>query len=587
MSSTINPFSVKTPETLSPEDIASLFVDVFSDYPKLLHTEHTFLHGARGTGKSMMLRFMEPKVQIAAGKVNTVSNLPFYAVHMPIKSSNYSLPELERLDGAPYWLLAEHFLIINATLNIISSLIDLYENFEKDDINPEFQSRVSEVLLMSGCDLALSSDTTLMSLKTLRQGINQERISARKYIASLAFTKELIPYDGTLFSYDDFFLPFVQEVKTLPLTSQGPIFLMLDDADNLPVRMQNILNGWVSYRTTSDICLKISTQQKYKTWRTAQGILIESAHDFGEIDISTVYTSKNQSHYYEKVEKIVERRLQIAGINEVSPEDFFPENKKQVEELKKIKEKIADRWDKGEKRISSRKSDDIRRYGVSEYMKHLNSKKKTNTFSYAGFKNMVDISSGMIRYFLEPASRMYAEAMTTNSNQAVSQISTELQDRVLYKWSEEYVLEEFERLKNDELSNDDSNADRVAKLKKLINSLGECFQVKLLSDDSERQLISFMVSSTPDTSVQDTLDLAVEWGYLTTKTIARKEGFGRNTLYTLNRRLAPYFKLDPSGYAAHMSITPQHLELAISDSNLFVRERLKKQEASTQQAQLF
>lgn len=531
----------------------------------------------------MMLRFMEPKVQIAAGKVNAVANLPFYAVHMPIKSSNYSLPELERLDGAPYWLLAEHFLIINATLNIISSLIDLYENFEKDDINSEFKSRVSEVFLMSGCNLTLSSDNTLVSLKTLKQEINQERISARKYIASLAFTKELIPYDGTLFSYDDFFLPFVQEVKALPLTSQGPIFLMLDDADNLPVRMQNILNGWVSYRTTSDICLKISTQQKYKTWRTAQGILIESAHDFGEIDISTVYTSKNQSHYFEKVEKIVERRLQIAGINEVSPEEFFPENKKQVEELKKIKEQIADSWDKGEKRISSRKNDDIRRYGVSEYMKHLNSRKKTNTFSYAGFKSMVDISSGMIRYFLEPASRMYAEAMTTNSNQTVSQIPTEVQDRVLYKWSEEYVLEEFERLKNDELSSDDSNEDKVAKLKKLINSLGECFQLKLLSDDSERQLISFMVSSTPDANIQAILDLAVEWGYLTTKTIARKEGFGRNTLYTLNRRLAPYFKLDPSGYAAHMSITPKHLELAISDSNLFVRERLKKQEVSTQQ----
>lgn len=132
-----------------------------------------------------------------------------------------------------------------------------------------------------------------------------------------------------------------------------------------------------------------------------------------------------------------------------------------------------------------------------------------------------------------------------------------------------------QRLKNDELSSDDSNEDKVAKLKKLINSLGECFQLKLLSDDSERQLISFMVSSTPDANIQAILDLAVEWGYLTTKTIARKEGFGRNTLYTLNRRLAPYFKLDPSGYAAHMSITPKHLELAISDSNLFVRERLR------------
>ncbi|MDK2702681.1 hypothetical protein QO226_22730, partial [Vibrio vulnificus] len=43
MSSTINPFSVKTPETLSPEDIASLFVDVFSDYPKLLHKKKNLI----------------------------------------------------------------------------------------------------------------------------------------------------------------------------------------------------------------------------------------------------------------------------------------------------------------------------------------------------------------------------------------------------------------------------------------------------------------------------------------------------------------------------------------------------------------
>ena len=37
-----NPFEVKTPETLTPEDIASLFIDVFTDFPRLLAAEHTF-----------------------------------------------------------------------------------------------------------------------------------------------------------------------------------------------------------------------------------------------------------------------------------------------------------------------------------------------------------------------------------------------------------------------------------------------------------------------------------------------------------------------------------------------------------------
>lgn len=85
-----------------------------------------------------------------------------------------------------------------------------------------------------------------------------------------------------------------------------------------------------------------------------------------------------------------------------------------------------------------------------------------------------------------------------------------------------------------------------------------------------------MVTKTPDLQTQEVLDLAIEWGYLNRKSIAKKEGVGRNTLYTLNRRLAPYFKLDPSGYAAHMSVTPEALRLATEDPGAFVRERLRE-----------
>ena len=249
-----------------------------------------------------------------------------------------------------------------------------------------------------------------------------------------------------------------------------------------------------------------------------------------------------------------------------------------VQALDKIKDEIGVKWDNGE-RVSSRRNDDITRYAVSEYLKSLAKTKKTNTYSYSGFKSMVDISSGMIRFFLEPASRMYADRLALN-NETINVIPPETQDRVLYKWSEEYVLEDFDRLRNDESSHEHYNKNKVEKLKCLINSFGECFQKKLLSNDSERRFISFMISRTPSHEVQEILELAVEWGYLNVKTIARKEGFGRNRLYTLNRRLTPYYKLDPSGYAAHLSVTPELLDIAIRDSRMFVRERLKTEKSS-------
>src|SRR5690554_3195346 len=144
----MNPFSLKTPEMLTPENIASLFVDVFSDFPRILAQEHTFIHGARGAGKSMMLRYLEPAVQLAANKVKNSSELQHFSVHMPIKTANYCLTELERLDGAPYWLLAEHFLILNACHQIFSSLMKFPE-LSKGDLNLEIDEYVKNIFALA------------------------------------------------------------------------------------------------------------------------------------------------------------------------------------------------------------------------------------------------------------------------------------------------------------------------------------------------------------------------------------------------------------------------------------------------------
>lgn len=582
----MNPFSIKTPETLNPESIADLFIDVYSDFPRLLAPEHTFLHGARGTGKSMMLRYLEPQVQLAAHKVKSARELVHYAIHVPIKSPDFSLTELERLEGAPYWLLAQHFMLCNVSQVIVKSLksinSDDSEGHSSDNFQ-EFYNALIKILKESGSETALDcpprESESNEFLDAITNILKKEKSNAKKYMANIAFSREFLPYTNALYGYEEFFLPFIKLVKSLHVTPNGPIFLMIDDADNLPARMQKILNTWVSYRTTNDVCLKISTQQRYKTWRTTQDVLIESSHDFSEIDISTVYTAKASSHYYDRVEKIVQRRLKLSNIENQDPTLFFPEKESQLVELGEVKKTISANWDSGQ-RVSSRKSDDVTRYTTSEYMKKLALTKKTNTYSYAGFKSLVNISSGMIRHFLEPASRMYAELESAGSTE-ISSIPADTQDQVIYKWSEEYVLDEFDRLRQDESygTKHDSNS-RVEKLRNLINSLGECFQKKLVSNDSERRFISFMVTKTPPPEAQEVIDLAVEWGYLSVKSIARKEGSGRNLLYTINRRLAPYFKLDPSGYAAHMSLTPEHLIIALKDSQTFVRERLKVKNTS-------
>ena len=576
-----NPFSVKTPETLNAEDIARLFIDVFSDFPRLLEPEHTFLHGTRGTGKSMMLRYLEPHVQLAAHKVMKASELTHYAIHMPIKKANYGLSELERLEGATYWLLSEHILIVHAVIHILDSLTSLSKRDEEsaDASNENWDKFCTDFIKLTktaGCTSNSDQEHDQVPLERLRKIFEYEHHEALRYLRKLTFGKEFFPYESALFGYIDFLLPFIQLVIELKITPSGPVFLMLDDADNLPERMQKVVNSWVSYRTTDQICLKISTQQRYKTWRTIQGTLIESPHDYSEIDINTVYTSKEYSHYYNRIEKVIEKRLVVDDFSNKSPTDFFPKNPDQEKALVPIIEKIKSTWDKGQG-VSSRKSDDVTRYRISEYMKQLAKTKKTNTFSYSGFRNMVDISSGIIRFFLEPASRMYSEVIASEgSNEEVKNIPYKIQDQVLADWSKEFMLNHFEGLRRTEtttMKTLENGVGKVDRLRNLIVSFGNCFQKKLLSDDTERRYLSFMPTQNVNTETQEVLDLAVEWGYLYRSSIGRKEGIGRNTLYVFNRRLAPYFKLDPSGYAAHMSITPDDLTLAMYDPGKFVSKR--------------
>jgi hypothetical protein len=73
------------------------------------------------------------------------------------------------------------------------------------------------------------------------------------------------------------------------------------------------------------------------------------------------------------------------------------------------------------------------------------------------------------------------------------------------------------------------------------------------------------------------LGLAVRLGYLQTSDNAAKEALGgRLQRYVLARRLGPYYRLDVSGYAAHLSVTGQDLALATRNPNQFVARRLDR-----------
>lgn len=596
-----NPFQVFNPEQLDAAGVARSFVDVFTDLPRLRDRANTFILGARGTGKSMLLRSLEPAVMLLLNKATSLKELPHFAVHVPLKKAEFAPPELQRLAGYAGVAVGEHLLVMHVVYRVSQQLVTMADQISADEAR-KFSEYFFNILCYSGGEYKtkITNSSSVELLEEVCSVCEMELMRVRQFYTRLPFSSESKEYAGALTGYIDFLVPLLSRIRKFDALPDVPAFIMLDDADNLPKNLQRVLNSWVSTRSTDYICLKITTQLGYATYKTTDGRIVESPHDFSEVNLSTIYTRHSDS-YWDRVSEIVTKRLRNTGIAS-SVHEFFPGDTGQSKRLKEIASEIrqerASKEQSGEKiRGSSRIRDEVTRQAVPRLMRELaGASKSSHTFSYAGFDSLVDLSSGVVRWFLEPASRMYDEVVSRRNDAGfVSSIPVSVQDAVIGEWSREFLDHlELRPEMEDEPSEDPEaslhaighETELYTKLRNLIEGLGRLFRKCLLTEDkSERRVFSFALRDRPSVELQRVLDLAVRLGYMQRSDIASKEALGgRMPRYILARRLGPYYRLDVSGYAAHLSMTSKHLELSFDDPNAFVAARLNR--TSTQADQL-
>jgi len=554
-----NPFSVQTPEGMSASETIELFVDLFSDYPNVEKSGHTFLHGPRGSGKSMLFRFMAPDCQTLSRKVH-LSALPYLGVYASIKATDLNLSEFARLkDKFAELILAEHAMVVffgAKTLLAVSQAISVESATEER--NKEilsFCSSIRKRLKQAGWH---NDNVRIDSLDDLIPIFDELYSNTVSYLRAVAFTGNSLPYSGVLLGFHDFLLPLFSDLMDLRCMPNGPVFLMVDDADNLSEKQTEVLNTWVSSRSTKSVCLKIASQMTYKTFRTVNGGRIEAPHDFSEVNIGSIYTS-TKDRYQNWVHEIVAKRLSLANIA-ASPEEFFPEEHEQEKAINAIAQDIKKTWPELGK--GYRPNDDAYRYARPEYIKGLKgTTKQGSTYRYAGFNQIVHISSGVIRHFLEAASLMYGEQKKRLEGQVVC-IEPLVQHQVLKDLANSFMMDDFDRMAQDEQS-DSSAIGKVQRLKNLVSAVGGMFHKILVSDMAERRVFSFALSDAVDNDVKNVLDLGVQYGYFYESTIGNKESTGRTRLYVLSRRVAPFFLLDPTGFSGYKFVTNSFLREAM------------------------
>ena len=351
------------------------------------------------------------------------------------------------------------------------------------------------------------------------------------------------------------------------------MYIFIDDADNLSKTQTEILNSWLACRTQPTISLKVATQlDLYKTFLTPARVLVESPHDYQDVNISYRYTSNitKGMNYYEKAVSILKKRLSINGFD-IDPYVFFPEYDKQEEGINAEAEKI--RLEYSISGRGNRIDDDVRRYATPNYIRNLGGTSKSrSTYRYAGLKNIIHLSSGIIRYLLDAVAKMYdlAESELSDSDKHIICIDTNIQDTVMRNQADQFL---FVELRKSETPDKDFErapvpiehpTNNTEKLQNLISAMGRTFHEILVSDRSERKVFSVALTNIPDKELKDVFRLGVRLGFFHEMRIGNKDGNGRTMLYVLNRCFAPIFTLDPTGFQGYLFMTNEDLHKAIN-----------------------
>lgn len=567
-----NPFQITTPEDLTAQETVNLFVDVFTDFQKIIDPGHVFLIGPRGAGKSMMFRYLQPDCQRIA-KNCTLTDLPFFGIYVPLKNTNFALAELKRLEHRHASdILNEHIMVTHFCVKIFETLANsrIYSEGNITGVNRFYLENFLPSLRLGTSasfdgeyldDDAPAAEVFSRALKIVEDLYMQ----AMAYTKKLAFCHDFIPYDGPLYDYLNFLFPLITALADIPGFPSGTVYLLIDDAHCLTDTQARILNSWVATRTSRKVSLKISTQYNYKTYYTTTGATIDTPHDYSEIDMTTIYTGSSKSKYRERITDIVKKRLDAFGITGVTADEFFPEDVKQEKAIQRIEEEYKLEYDRGKGRGYYR-SDDALRYARPDFIKSLSGTKKASSkYSYAGFSQLVHLSSGIVRHFIHPAYLMYAKARSQSPENTIQYIPSAVQDEIIREEANSFLFNELDRVKQ-EGHDEATPKENITKLSNLIQGLGGVFRQILISEGrAERRVFSIAFSDTITDDVNDILNLGVQLGYFHKSTIGRKDSKsgGRTRLYILNRRLAPIWNLDPNGFAGYLFVTNKLIQEAM------------------------
>lgn len=548
----INPFIHDGAPNLDRKLIADIFVDDFN-YTRLIRSRrNVFLLGERGSGKSMALLFNSVEVQKYKD-----NNLDYVGIYVPCNTVLHHKEEAVFFKKAHAIALSEHYLSLSMAQALVLSL----KNHFTPDAGYDEKGLLEDYSYIVAADEIRFIDSFFESLNMF---FERESNLSQQWVNE---SDEDGLYKNS-FTFFTLVFPLIKLIRKIPGLEKAHFMFLMDDAHSLSEHEKIILNSYIAYRDNSSFSFKVAiANDEEHIFHTAQGGTILDGHDFTKIDLEQDFQSKDSS-FGRMASKIIRRRLELAGLEENDPDNFFPMSKdfsRDIEAYKVEVRKEAELKYDEPKKIA----DYVYKYARAHYFKDRAS--KANIPPYSGFNTIAHVSTGVIRNLLIPCADMYDDAVSKHG-EGIDSIDSTIQRKVLIRMSDD-MWEQIKKGYSTIITNcTQEDSDR---LNNLLNGLAELFKFRLLNHKSEPRVLAFTISAMKNDyyePIQRVLSVARKAQLIYTRIGPAKDDGKREIYYVPNRLLWISRSLDPNGQHGRISLQAMNI-LSVMNGGSFIKEQ--------------
>jgi predicted phosphodiesterase len=578
-----NPFDSVAANDIDPNIIPKLFVDKNNFLNRITNRFDAIVEGQRGTGKTMLLRYLSIDAQNEASKSTrdegALSRLEYFGIYCRVSTKGFArtdiqaVPDRDRRDALFGERLA--YFLIARTVESLSIVIGRDTKIGQS-LAP-IMAKLRTLLCIENSNVIDCWDT----LCTTALELCDDHIeSIDNHVASLLPGASPTTYNTRL-SVSTSFYSFLSTVKKA-LGLACPFFLLVDDFDSLNAEQQEYIFRCAAERNHALICYKFGIMTfGRRTGLAGRGRTYREGDDYDLIELiwldKGLEGTRGEGNYKKTVIEIANRRLESSNWpTNTSFSSLFEDWRRgsELRDIVKAEMRAAYESMPVEDR-PSRFQSFYDKQKVSYYFRHL--RKNKIEHRYAGQNTIVDISSGIFRQFLEICSHIVSKAFDAGwSPERGNKIGVEIQNDAIKSYSNDMIKSMGETAGDTSSLSHNQHEVSGRHIVNLAESLSALFYHRLHSDVRDGEVIAIAIrGEIDDESFGKTiLDIAVRESVLH----RRKQDYPSKTptgakfpTYVLNRRLVPRKGLGVK-LQGRCELSIDDVELAAKDPEAFLRK---------------